>query len=354
MALPKVPNYTKNIINKAARAVVAGETNDTALNIMSEWRACHAYPINTFQKNLRDKVKSLNLPGTPIVAQRLKRMPTIIDKLKRYPKMNFSQMQDIGGVRAVVDTYRDVQRLEAAYKHKSPKSWFDHRLVREKNYILNPRSEDGYRSLHLIYEYQNRRAPDYNGLLLELQVRTRLQHTWATAVETMGIYLNQPLKSRKGEQKWIDYFALVSNAFAHQEKLALIPRYSELSEVETYREIAKGESELRVLDKLSAFAHGAALITTKAGGKGFYHLITLNIGAQKVNVKAFTKVNFDHAKREYAELEKRAAMGEKLEPVLVAVGSIGLLERAYPNFFLDTRDFVYRVEQIIKNAMRLF
>ncbi len=354
MAFPKVPSYTKNILNKAARAVVQDETDEVSLNIMSEWRACHAYPINTFQSNLRRKVKSLDLPGTPIVAQRLKRMPTIIDKLKRYPMMNFSQMQDIGGVRAVVDTYRDVQRLEQAYKNKSKFSSVEHRLLREKNYILSPRTEDGYRSLHLIYEYKNRIAPEYNGLLLELQIRTRLQHTWATAVETMGIYLNQPLKTRKGEQKWIDYFALVSNAFAQKEKLPLIPRYSHLSEIETCRAIAHSDSDLKVLDRLSGFAQGAALITTKAGGKGFYHLITLDIGAQKVNVKAFTKANFNQAKREYAEVEKRAAMGEKLEPVLVAVGSIGLLERAYPNFFLDTRDFVYRVEQIIRKSERLF
>ena len=87
------------------------------------------------QKNLRDKVKRLKLVGTPIVAQRLKRMPTINDKLKRFPTMNLSRMQDIGGIRAVVESYRDVLKLDDAYKNKSKYSQFEHCLLRGKNYI---------------------------------------------------------------------------------------------------------------------------------------------------------------------------------------------------------------------------
>lgn len=38
------------------------------------------------------------------VSQRLKRLPTIEDKLRRLPRMDLSSMQDIGGCRAVLDT----------------------------------------------------------------------------------------------------------------------------------------------------------------------------------------------------------------------------------------------------------
>ena len=54
-------------------------------------------------------------PGS-LVAQRLKRMPTIIDKLDRHPNMKLSTMQDIGGVRAVLPNVKDVYKLVNQYE----------------------------------------------------------------------------------------------------------------------------------------------------------------------------------------------------------------------------------------------
>ncbi len=45
-------------------------------------------------------------------------------------------------------------------------------------------------------------------LLIELQLRTRLQHEWATAVETMGTFLQSSLKSSQGPEEWLDFFSL--------------------------------------------------------------------------------------------------------------------------------------------------
>jgi hypothetical protein len=130
--------------------------------------------------------------------------PTIINKLRLNPSMKLARMQDIGGVRAVLKTIKDVRDLEREYRNKSH---FKHELVNEKDYIESPKNT-GYRGIHLIYKYKNNRkkAKEYNGLLLELQIRTRLQHAWATAVETMGTFLGQPLKSMDGDKKWFDFF----------------------------------------------------------------------------------------------------------------------------------------------------
>jgi ppGpp synthetase/RelA/SpoT-type nucleotidyltranferase len=115
MAFPKPPNYTDGVINRAGKALVTNPTDEHSQHIVSEWRACHAYPINTFQATLRDKLHKLNLDATSLVAQRLKRMPSIVDKLKRFPRMNLVQMQDIGGLRAVVDCIVDVRKLQESY-----------------------------------------------------------------------------------------------------------------------------------------------------------------------------------------------------------------------------------------------
>src|SRR5260221_13038809 len=188
MAFYSVPAESKNQINKAGKILSGRIPNsitdefENAIKLTSKWRACHAYPINTFQSTLRTKLKNGGYINY-IVAQRLKRLPTIIDKLKRYPAMQLTTMQDIGGVRAILNTVKDVYNLRKEY---AKSIHFKPMLINEYDYINHPRNEDGYRSLHLVFKYKNIQNPNYDDLKIEMQIRTKLQHAWATAVETMG------------------------------------------------------------------------------------------------------------------------------------------------------------------------
>jgi ppGpp synthetase/RelA/SpoT-type nucleotidyltranferase len=47
--------------------------------------------------------------------------------------------------------------------------------VREYSYIEAPK-ESGYRGTHLVYRYYSDRSATWNGLSIEIQVRSRLQH----------------------------------------------------------------------------------------------------------------------------------------------------------------------------------
>ena len=78
-------------------------------------------------------------------------------------------MQDIGGLRAVVATAKQVYELRNSYVDKSK---FEHVLVSENDYIKEPK-DSGYRGIHLIYKYNNRKggAKAYEGLQVELQIR---------------------------------------------------------------------------------------------------------------------------------------------------------------------------------------
>ena len=99
-----VPKYSKNQVNEAGRTVIdpVGDIFKIfdAMEIVNNWRASHNFPLNTFQNSLRRKGSKVD--KNCIVAQRIKRMWSIEDKLVRYPTMNLSQMQDIGGCRAVL------------------------------------------------------------------------------------------------------------------------------------------------------------------------------------------------------------------------------------------------------------
>lgn len=354
MAFSPVPRESKGRIDKAgeilARSVVQinGEPGymitpefDWAWELASRWRACHAHPINTFQSTLRNKVRGTDT----IVAQRLKRMPTIIDKLARYQKMALSQMQDIGGIRAISQTVGQAEYLAKNYLNNAN---FQHELTNQKNYIDCPRDEDGYRSIHLIYRYKNKGNPSYDGLRVELQIRSRLQHNWATAVETMGTFLGQALKSRKGDKEWLDFFALTSCAFSHLESRPPVPRFSKWSKRDIFQMVSDKEKEISALEKMKGFSVALSQITTGRGE--FYHLLVLDSLNQKVIVRAFDRENAKEALAEYSKFEERAAKGEKIEPVLVSAGPLDQIKRAYPNFFLDIAEFTGAVRHILRKV----
>ncbi|WP_440682475.1 RelA/SpoT domain-containing protein [Cysteiniphilum halobium] len=161
----------------------------------------HAQPLSAAHKLLKHKAKALDKGA--ILSQRLKRTPSIIAKLQRYPKMQLSRMQDIGGCRCVLATKEQVLALAKKLTKKA--------MIEVKNYYDKPK-ESGYRSLHLSYKYNPTKEENakYKGLTVEVQLRTKIQHAWATAVETVGLFNREMLKASKGSQKWLEFFARVS------------------------------------------------------------------------------------------------------------------------------------------------
>ena len=159
--------------------------------------------------------------------------------------------------------------------------------------------------------------------------------------------MGQALKSRRGDQEWLDFFAVVSSAFAHIEKCPLIPRYAELSRDETFKMVGNAERRLGAMDKMKGFSTAVNLIVSKREKSWSYHLIVLDYLERKVRVKSYSRDSFQTALKDYSEVETKAAQGEKIEPVLVSAGPIGTLRRAYPNFFLDIGEFVRQVKSII-------
>jgi putative GTP pyrophosphokinase len=340
------PKFSKGQINRAGEILAAVsersfEDVSWAGTVLGNFRACHGYPINTFQATLRQKL--LPIDSDAIVAQRLKRAPSILQKLQRFDGMQLARMQDIGGLRAIVKTVKRVKNLEDSYRTAN----FRHELVSSKDYLNDPKS-DGYRGIHLIYRYSNPRASEYNGLSLELQIRTRLQHAWATAVETMGTFLGQALKSGQGEDEWRKFFSTAGAALAIVEKTASVPGFERKTDSEVFTELATAESNLHVLEKLRGFAIAADSIKTERG-QGAYHLIVLDSANLKVSIRPFSIARLEEATQAYAQIETRTKAGEPVEAVLVSAGPVEALRKAYPNYFLDTQVFVNELSRVISS-----
>lgn len=327
------PEFPIAEVNKAAKTFFHLDGSvlalSGALHVIENWRSAHAYPAQAFYVTL--KRRATGIDHMAVAAQRIKRLPSIWAKLKREKDMKLSQMQDIGGCRAVLPFVEQVRELQETLN----KSWKKHEALSPKDYIANPKNS-GYRGVHLKYRYHGTGEKSvYNGLKIEIQIRSVLQHRWATAVEGADTFTQQALKASHGPAEWKRFFALMASVYALREGTPLVPNTPA-----TFREL---QAELNDLDdrhhfqeKFYRFAH--VLQTVEDEKNAAYFLVTLNPIMETVNVRGFKRNESQEANAEYTKAEQ-AAQGTSLNIVLVSVESIAALKKVYPNYFLDTIEF---------------
>jgi len=336
-------DYSKGQVDAAGKLLANGtgtpEEIDTALEVLNNWRAAHSFPLNTIQMGLRKRAQ--NTYEHALVAQRLKRVPSIVQKLQRFSSMNLSRMQDIGGCRAIVESVNQVRRLRAAYARSKQQ----HQFVSEKDYIAEPKAS-GYRGIHLVYKYYSERNPAYNGRSVEIQLRTRLQHAWATAVETVGTFLQQSLKSSEGSKKWLRFFALTGSAFALTERTEPVPDTPNDGR-ELKENVRTIEAELEVRKTLGAYGQALKIAEDTQMAKAYYFLLSLTPSQGVLSVYGYEKEQLEQATDHYLQVEKTLTMIPGAQAVLVAVESLAALKKSYPNYFLDTQVFMVALGKII-------
>lgn len=153
---------------------------EAEIAVVDSWRSCHAYALQVIKMTLLKRARKID--PSALVAQRLKRRPSIEIKLRDNPNMQLSQMQDLRGCRAVLSTVGQVKKLVTEYKEfhaKSPKDRSDWDGSDNFDYILHP-TPDGYRSVHLVFRFKTLSATRamYNGERIEIQIRSKLQNLW--------------------------------------------------------------------------------------------------------------------------------------------------------------------------------
>lgn len=127
---------------------------------------------------------------TAQVSSRLKRSYTILDKLTREPTMQLANMEDIGGVRAIVRNLDELRASRAADQEEAATSESPG-LHRGSSILRLPRSP----SDHL--PRGSRRNRDRS---IEVQLRTPVMHEWAIAVERLSGRMGEDLKGGHGPE----------------------------------------------------------------------------------------------------------------------------------------------------------
>ena len=338
----EIPKYSKSEINKAGKIIAdknsSKKERQDALKILNNWRSSHAYPLQVIASNLRSKNPD------SIVVQRLKRLDSITGKIERFPKMDLYRMQDLGGCRVIVDSIDEVYSAMNQYKS----SRIRHILKREYDYIQNPK-ESGYRSYHMVYQFHSDRKETYNkNMLIEIQFRTKIQHTWATAVEMMGIYTKSNLKSSQGNEDILRFFTLVSSILALKEGTPVCPNTSESAD-ELIKEIKSLDSKHNIVSTLSGLNVAIDFDEKNENKKNKYkyYILILDYSRRKMRIRSFETKNVEIATDIYNRLEHELESDKNI--VLVSASSFDSLRAAYPNYFTDIQEFVDMMRSLYDN-----
>lgn len=335
----ELPKYSKKQIDRAGKTISNPDSTQQqeqqALEVLNNWRSSHAYPLQVIASNLRRRNPHA------IVVQRLKRLDSITGKLKRFPEMSLYRMQDLGGCRVIVHNIEDVYDAIHDYKY----SRIRHTLKREDDYIMHPKAS-GYRSYHMVYQFHSDKKDTYNkNMLIEIQFRTRLQHIWATALETMGVYTKTALKASMGDKDILRFFTLVSSIFALKENMPTCPNTSDNYD-ELISEIKSIDNKLQIVSRLSALSVAIKYTNEKYDKTKGYYLLQLDFNRKMLRVNAFPKNQIELATTVYNRIE--SVNNPNIDSVLVSATSFEVLRAAYPNYFTDISQFIDIMRNILK------
>ena len=204
--------FSKKDVTRAGKALINDSLLDDhqllerTMQVLTYWRDSHIQPLNEAHNLLNRFIYRIDKKA--FIAKRLKRFESIKKKLKRFDGMQLKNMQDIGGIRVVVE---NLKQVNAIFKVLANEHCFynDGKFIKMDNYILNPKN-DGYRCLHIVGKVNNKLSEERK---IEFQIRTKLQHSWATTLEIVDIFTGQDLKSNDGFYDYKKFFKDVSDQF---------------------------------------------------------------------------------------------------------------------------------------------
>lgn len=322
--------YSKKQIQKAGELLLdetigqdSSEYNQS-MEVLSYWRSAHAPALESVTNLLTRECSKHD--ASALIAKRLKRTPSIISKLRRYDEMKLRNMQDIGGCRAVLKNQKNLQRV---YRELNKGGEIKH-----KNYIKEPKS-DGYRGIHIIYPVPTSSTQ----FKIEIQLRTRSQHAWATAVEIVDLFTNQNLKSDNGRDEWKEFFKAASVEIENLEN-GIPPSPGE--NLKTFITLLR---KMKVKERFESFSSLVDKIESPdTSYSGEYNLLSLTTKSKHIKITPFKPHQFIEATNEYLKLEKKTRKSPSDIVALISVSSLHNLKEAYPNYFADSKHFIELVQ----------
>ncbi len=322
------PSVPRRAVKRAGDNIRKGDETQADIDILNSWRAAHGYIINTFQASLRSRAKDTNVP----VAQRLKRGATIVDKLQQGRARDLSTMQDIAGVRMVFQTETELRTFRGSLHRTKAK----HKLLNDPDkydYIKSPK-DSGYRGIHDVYSYVagTETGEAWNGLQIELQYRTLIQHAWATAVELSDVLTNNRTKFSQGHPDNTLFFQVCSELLARtfEGENSCLPNYTRQQLIDEWHAI-EGRAHL---------FHQLRSVGKEEGGDQILQGFVLLVMHEDMSVQQLPQKSYKSALTTLLRMEEESP---ELDVVLVG-GEGDTIRQTFRNYFKNAVEFVRLIE----------
>jgi len=195
-------NLSQKQINKIGKKFRDNIYEDEDINILEFYRSSYDEILIDYINQITSKIK--NDFSKFIITGRLKRTYSIIRKLKRKNNhgMDLTRMSDIAGLRIIVqDLNYQKKIIDLLNGFFNIEKIYDYRD-----------SEKNYKSVHLIIKNEENK-------LIEIQIRTMAQQTWADESETFGEQAKQGIyQSEVGE--YLKVLSDVCNKIDNEEDIS--------------------------------------------------------------------------------------------------------------------------------------
>jgi len=311
------------------------------------FREAHNIIIKLFTIEL----KKVNFSKRHLTASRNKRIETIISKLCRPEKPKLDRIHDIAGTRIIFENIKSLEDYIDILENTELVN-FKEKINEDKNrynYIKNPKS-DGYRSIHKVFYYSsnipystlNEKSFNLENKKIELQLRTRLQHIWATTVEIYDIINKSNIKTgthNKLETKEGLFF----------KKCSLVFEGIESNDVEKIKininEIFRDKDLVEIYNRLKGIKNIKNIQLPKTLGSDEVFILITDLNKGKTTffttdpIEKNDKQDTFLINASYRRLEEKNTKGEYIL-LLLTLGDIKKLKNVYPNYFLNTNEFI--------------
>jgi hypothetical protein len=332
-----LPYTRRQIIDAGKKLSQRLELNDESrevFRIAHAWRASHVDPMHRLRSQLAARARSMS---ASVTAARLKRMQSIRRKLARGPQ-TLLQMQDLAGCRAILPTVSDVQRLIDRYRDEPHR----YAIGREQDHFTRSKP-DGYRSHHLILR-PTLEDGSPGRQQIEIQLRTRLQHAWATAVEAVGAIRGEDLKAGQGNASWLRFFRLMSADIAISE--GFDPgEGAPATQSDITSELQDLSRRLDAVRTLQDYNLAISQVIEQPLFNARFFLIEYKTSTLSIRVTPYSTLPSSQLALEQAD-------SDSVSTVVVEVDRVEDLKEAYPNYFLDVGLFIAQLENALNPARR--
>ena len=219
--------------------------------------AYRSFRLNCVQTSLSLLRKSIP-PGRVLISARLKRLRSILRKIRCGYSGSISEMDDIIGFRVICESYGAVVSFCERIQQQLPDATIKDYLQKE-----HP-SGIGYRAIHVIVKFEQPFLDRKFSVRFEIQVKSWYQHVWACWCESYGEQAKKGFPNVKSDDK---------------KTLGLRDRLRESSRQIAEWEISNPDKEQETLPALFPDPYNIAVAWFNLQGRYFFQAFGSDISA---------------------------------------------------------------------------